>query len=72
MNDANPAMRNNQHGVIPSDNGRSKRLRTKTKKFTVSVEEVNRVLEAGRLLFSVLTPKEIEELRKLLNSRKEE
>jgi len=33
----------------------------------ISIEEVNRVLEVGRLLFSVLTEDEIEELRKYLN-----
>lgn len=43
----------------------------KTKPQPVSVEEVNRVLEVGRLLFSVLTPEEIEELQELLNSGKE-
>lgn len=32
----------------------------------VSVEEVNRVLEVGRLLLSVLTPDELEELHGLL------
>ena len=33
----------------------------------ITVEEVNRVLEVGRLLFSVLTQEEIEELQKLLS-----
>ena len=33
----------------------------------ISVEDVNRVLEVGRLLFAVLTEEEIEELRKYLN-----
>jgi hypothetical protein len=31
----------------------------------VTVEEVKRVLEVGRLLLSVLTPKELEELQSL-------
>jgi hypothetical protein len=39
---------------------------TKTEK-RITVEEVNRVLEVGRLLFSVLAPEEIEELQKLLS-----
>ena len=30
---------------------------------TVTVEDVNRLLEVGRLLFSVLTPEEIETLQ---------
>ena len=34
----------------------------------VSLEEVNRLLEVGQLLFSVLTSEEIEELQKLLSS----
>ena len=33
----------------------------------VTVEEVNRVLEVGRLLFSVLTPEEIEDLQRMLS-----
>ena len=33
----------------------------------ITAEEVNRLLEIGRLLFSVLTPEEIEELKKLLS-----
>jgi hypothetical protein len=32
----------------------------------VTIEDVNRVLEVGRLLLSVLTPEEIEELQALL------
>lgn len=32
----------------------------------VTVDEVNRVLEVGQLLLSVLTPEEIEELQALL------
>ena len=34
----------------------------------VSVEEVNRILEVGRLLFAVLTPEEHEELQELLET----
>ena len=37
----------------------------------ISVEEVNRVLEIGKLLFSVLTPEEIEELQVLLTPKRE-
>ena len=38
-------------------------LKTKTQTETqVTVEESNRLLEVGRLLFSVLTPDEIKEL----------
>lgn len=33
----------------------------------ITVEEVDRLLEVGRLLFSVLTPEEIEELQQLLS-----
>lgn len=33
----------------------------------ITAEEANRVLEVGRLLFSVLTPEEVEELQKLLS-----
>ena len=36
------------------------------------VEEVNRVLEVGRLLFSVLTEEEIAELQRILNSPSDE
>ena len=32
----------------------------------VTIEDVNRVLEVGRLLLSVLTPEEIEEFQALL------
>jgi len=35
----------------------------------ITIEDVNRVLEVGRLLFSALTPEEIEELQKILSSR---
>jgi len=71
MSDGITGMRNNQVRVIRSDNGRSEKLLAKTKKPTISIDEINRVLEVGRLLFSVLTPEEIEELRELLTSRKE-
>ena len=37
------------------------------KKHRITVEEVNRILEIGRLLFSILTQEEIEELQSLLN-----
>lgn len=36
----------------------------------ITVEEVNRVLDVGHLLFSVLTPEEIEELQKYLSPQK--
>ena len=32
----------------------------------VTVEEINRVLEGGRFLFTVLTPEEIDELKEFL------
>jgi hypothetical protein len=32
----------------------------------VTVEEINRMLEGGRFLFSVLTPEEIDELKEFL------
>lgn len=38
----------------------------------VTVEEVNRVLEVGRLLFSVLTDDEKAELARILNSQSDE
>ena len=37
----------------------------------VTVEEVNRLLEIGGLLFSVLIPEEIEKLKKLFSTQKE-
>jgi len=42
-----------------------------SKEKSVTVEDVNRLLEVGRLLFSVLTPEEIEELQELLSSQKQ-
>jgi len=72
MSDGSTGMRNYEVRVIHSDNGKSEQLLTKTKKQIISVEEVYRILDVGRLLFSVLTANEIEELRELLNSRKEE
>ena len=33
----------------------------------ITVEDVNRILEVGRLLFSVLTEEEIAELQRVLN-----
>ena len=32
----------------------------------ITTEDVNRVLDVGRLLFSVLTPEEIEQLKNLI------
>lgn len=43
--------------------------RTRTTESTVTIEEVNRVLEVGRLLLSVLTPEELEQLQQLLNNQ---
>ena len=37
----------------------------------VSLEEVNRVLEVGRLLFSVLKEEEIDEFERIRNSQSE-
>ena len=37
----------------------------------ITVEEVNRLLEVGRLLFSVLTPEEIDQLQELLSTQKQ-
>jgi len=42
--------------------------KTQTKK-QVTIEEVNRVLEVGRILFSVLSPEEIEVLSLLKTLR---
>lgn len=36
---------------------------------TITIEEVNRVLEVGRLLLSVLTPEELEQLQQLLSDQ---
>jgi hypothetical protein len=36
---------------------------------SITIDDVNRVLEVGRLLFSVLTPDEIEQLRQFLLER---
>ena len=41
---------------------------TKVTTVEITVEEVNRVLEVGRLLFSVLTEEEKEELQRFLSS----
>lgn len=35
----------------------------------INLEEVNRLIEIGRILFSVLTPEEIEELRMEINPK---
>jgi hypothetical protein len=43
--------------------------RPKTADAKVTVEEVNRVLEVGRIHFSVLTDEEIQELTELLSSK---
>ena len=40
----------------------------KQSEIKITGEDVNRLLDIGRLLFSVLTPKEIEALQKLLSS----
>jgi hypothetical protein len=47
---------------------RELKTKTQTEK-QVTVEEVNRLLEVGRLLFSVLTPEEIKELQNLFSHR---
>jgi hypothetical protein len=44
-----------------------KRIKKESSKPVVTVEAVNRVLEVGRLLFSVLSEEEIEELHRILN-----
>jgi hypothetical protein len=36
-------------------------------KVRISVDEVNRLLDVGHILFSVLSPEEIEELKELLS-----
>lgn len=43
--------------------------RTSTSTSTATIEEVNRVLEVGRLLLSVLTPEELDQLQQLLNNQ---
>jgi hypothetical protein len=43
----------------------------KTQPQKVTVEDVNRLLEVGRLLFSVLTPEEIEELQEILAAQEQ-
>lgn len=47
---------------------RELKTKTQTEK-QVTVEEVNRLLEVGRLLFSALTPEEIKELQNLFSPR---
>jgi len=47
---------------------RELKTKTQTEK-QVTVEEVSRLLEVGRLLFSVLTPDEIKELQNLFSPR---
>ena len=39
----------------------------KTQTQTITVEDVNRLLDLGRLLFSVLTPEEIEALQEMFS-----
>ncbi|MBT7988933.1 MAG: hypothetical protein HN769_03530 [Anaerolineae bacterium] len=39
----------------------------KTQTQTITVEDVNRLLDLGRLLFSVLTPDEIKALQKVFS-----
>jgi hypothetical protein len=54
--------------------GRDMDTKAKTKSLTeknITVEDVNRLLDLGRLLFSVLTPDEIEELQTFFSSQKE-
>ncbi len=41
--------------------------KVKIRQEQVTVEDVNRLLEVGRLLFSVLTPEEIEQLQDFLS-----
>ena len=36
---------------------------------TVTVDEVNRVLEVGRILLAVLTPEELDQLRQIMSSQ---
>lgn len=43
--------------------------RTRTTESTVTIGEVNRVLEVGRLLLSVLTSEELDQLQQLLNDQ---
>jgi hypothetical protein len=40
----------------------------KPEKHRVTIEDVNRVLEVGRLLLSVLTPEELDQLKKELSN----
>jgi hypothetical protein len=35
----------------------------------ITIDEINRLLEVGQLLFSVLAPEEINELQELLSNR---
>ena len=41
----------------------SSAIKKKAQTQTVTVDDVNRLLEVGRLLFSVLTPEEVEALQ---------
>jgi hypothetical protein len=49
-----------------SGNGKPNLILTKEKSPSVTIEEVNRVLDVGRLLLSVLTEEELEELKRFL------
>ena len=41
-------------------------VKTEKERPTITIEEVNRILEVGRLLLSVLTQEEMDELQALL------
>jgi hypothetical protein len=56
--------------LLPIFLGRDMDAKAKTKNLTkekITVEDVNRLLDLGRLLFSVLTPEEIETLQEMFN-----
>ena len=42
-----------------------------TAEIKITLEAVDRLIEVGRLLFSVLTPEEIEKLQELLSTQKQ-
>jgi hypothetical protein len=46
-----------------------KAAQTDTTKLIVTVNEVNRVLDVGRLLLSVLSPQELDQLQQLLGNQ---
>ena len=70
MNDICKAPNVNQ--VIDSQSGDGESNLKLTQSRSVTIEEVNRVLEVGRLLFSVLTDDEKAELVQLLNGQFDE